>query len=1131
MAESFSAALKRYIASGYKAPEAMRAVWHDVRLGRVERPARRTRRARGGGDPVAARVLGESRRHPQSSGYGELSGEQHQVLNAWARFGPTHWLRKVKGGWIDELPPIVGSFPTVWKTKREAEARVDRLIQIRSREWRGLEANPRRRKPRGNPVTLSARAAGKIASADPAVRRLPRVGWCVRLSDGRELCHDARGYYLVGTAHAVQARRTAMKLTARGMNPLTRAETGATLKAIRDSVKAARRPPSMTAPERQDPVARAAHRGWWYGQADAFAQVVRELGTRRRRPVAYAMRGRRIYYGPGAALRRNPPTIRAEDIRAGDVILPPARELSLWMRRHLREKGLPESALELTVVSVREGAPDKSGRWLIVATRQNEAWYAGQPRPAYPFTFKVRPASPWPILRRSGGAPNPADPSRFLPAGHPVYQTRQRVPKWTVPVSPAHVPKLLRRRLGHFTKGQHEQHALEHQHRSEVAEDRWQQLVSAATRQYGRHGPLISGVVREHFPEALKRELRRLASAISEERDVAWAHWKAAGHRTGLATRNPRRPRGRARREAMIGRTRFGLPEYSEATGHVHSLIHDDYLRALQRAEYYRWAAGKGFPSRDPLTGREERGGAFQRGERDCNKAQARVWLDQAAKLRGSMRRRVLPNPPRWRVGDRAAIADPLRAAARFWSAQHRGIVGAGGTILPREILDRSGVIASVGAGRGGSARRVLLDWGMDAENRSLGIWLDGDELVRGPRGNPRRRPRGALTVPEQHQLRIARASLRMPGPMLGVMGGPDPRQAARIVRQLGRGRRNQPFTAGAPEIQAFLAAWHEAGRADFERSYRNLDYDSPAYQHVARDRRKYIALDQGTGGVFLVDKATGDVFTIKGYGVPNRRVGTLAQVTARYQAGQAPPRGFERYQGNPRRRRQAGAWGSMGLLPRRRSRRPFRNPAAGFETFDLGDRAGWERAIRTAGGLRVSRAERGELAEVPGYLKGYRRGVAPDELAQMIADERGLPARDVERAMLAAFHGPRRRAATLESVDYERLEREAIQHEGAGARGGESRPRVRVGLDVFTLRPRSPFKGSIHHVNPPRPRGTLIYDRLLELRARKGRRSHYPRELFKHGFKPGARVIGLPSGDVLLHGARGQRLWQQVEV
>ena len=137
-----------------------------------------------------------------------------------------------------------------------------------------------------------------------------------------------------------------------------------------------------------------------------------------------------------------------------------------------------------------------------------------------------------------------------------------------------------------------------------------------------------------------------------------------------------------------------------------------------------------------------------------------------------------------------------------------------------------------------------------------------------------------------------------------------------------------------------------------------------------------------------------------------------------------------------------------------------FRSPVAGFEAFDLADRAGWERAIRTAGGLRIGRAERGEYVELPGYLKGYKRGVAPDELAQMIAAERGLPARQVERAMLAAFHGPRRRAATLESVDYERLEREAIQAESRGRRGGpESRPRVGVGADTFRLRPRSPFR------------------------------------------------------------------------
>src|SRR5262249_2463694 len=107
------------------------------------------------------------------------------------------------------------------------------------------------------------------------------------------------------------------------------------------------------------------------------------------------------------------------------------------------------------------------------------------------------------------------------------------------------------------------------------------------------------------------------------------------------------------------------------------------------------------------------------------------------------------PNPPRFRVGDRAVVAYPARVASRFWSMQHQGIVGAGGTLLPRAVLERPGRVANVVGGRGlGQVKRVLLDWGMDDENRSLGIWLDSDQLAR---SNPRparaarasHRPRG----------------------------------------------------------------------------------------------------------------------------------------------------------------------------------------------------------------------------------------------------------------------------------------------------------------------------------------------------------------------------------------------------
>jgi hypothetical protein len=49
------------------------------------------------------------------------------------------------------------------------------------------------------------------------------------------------------------------------------------------------------------------------------------------------------------------------------------------------------------------------------------------------------------------------------------------------------------------------------------------ELAGAALDTYGDHGPLISGVVRDHFPEPIKDELRRLARLVSEWSDSAYA--------------------------------------------------------------------------------------------------------------------------------------------------------------------------------------------------------------------------------------------------------------------------------------------------------------------------------------------------------------------------------------------------------------------------------------------------------------------------------------------------------------------------------------------------------------------------------------------------------------------------------
>lgn len=88
--------------------------------------------------------------------------------------------------------------------------------------------------------------------------------------------------------------------------------------------------------------------------------------------------------------------INAEDLKPGMVILPPAREISLWIKRHLAEKGLPEESMYLTIVSVREGYADKKGRWILVKCDHTDEWNAG--RMGYTTTFKARPETLWPVV-------------------------------------------------------------------------------------------------------------------------------------------------------------------------------------------------------------------------------------------------------------------------------------------------------------------------------------------------------------------------------------------------------------------------------------------------------------------------------------------------------------------------------------------------------------------------------------------------------------------------------------------------------------------------------------------------------------------------------------------------------------
>jgi hypothetical protein len=65
---------------------------------------------------------------------------------------------------------------------------------------------------------------------------------------------------------------------------------------------------------------------------------------------------------------------------------------------------------------------------------------------------------------------------------------------------------------------------------------------------------------------------------------------------------------------------------------------------------------------------------------------------------------------------------------------------------------------------------------------------------------------------------------------------------------------------------------------------------------------------------------------------------------------------------------------------------------------------------------------------------------------------------------------------------------------------------------------------------NPPSG-AVPIYDKIISIRAQKGKRSLWPRENFEHNFqkdKTSASIYGLPDGSLLIKSKKGKRLWKK---
>jgi hypothetical protein len=128
------------------------------------------------------------------------------------------------------------------------------------------------------------------------------------------------------------------------------------------------------------------------------------------------------------------------------------------------------------------------------------------------------------------------------------YARTFKAPKWNRYVRVTDVPRLFRQlpEFAGWTRARHEAMARSYLDNAIVTERMYHATASRALIAYGDHGSLISGIVRDHFPEATKTDLRTLCSLFARDFERSVAHWAAAGRRieTWRACRDEWRVRG-----------------------------------------------------------------------------------------------------------------------------------------------------------------------------------------------------------------------------------------------------------------------------------------------------------------------------------------------------------------------------------------------------------------------------------------------------------------------------------------------------------------------------------------------------------------------------------------------------------
>jgi hypothetical protein len=114
-----------------------------------------------------------------------------------------------------------------------------------------------------------------------------------------------------------------------------------------------------------------------------------------------------------------------------------------------------------------------------------------------------------------------------LPAKY-YEKTRCRRYGWTVPVTPLQEYRLLRHWMG---RDEHRKAARALLYKAATTKAAYSAFADECLGTFGDHGPLISGVLRDHFPPAAKDRLRALARGFADCYSASLAHWQASGRR------------------------------------------------------------------------------------------------------------------------------------------------------------------------------------------------------------------------------------------------------------------------------------------------------------------------------------------------------------------------------------------------------------------------------------------------------------------------------------------------------------------------------------------------------------------------------------------------------------------------